>query len=572
MGLGTFLSDQLSTEPPQGDIAGATTILQHMKQQDLAINEAVFHSLLSAHAANRDPDSVTATLDVMAGSGLPIGAEGDFKLLPIKCWCSDRTVCSAYTVMISSYGLSGQWDMVSKTLEQAEVEGVKWNDADILAIILACTEGGLADQANTLLPLLPKHRGYFQEIRNFVPQLALNGNIRAAVELYTNLKNRDNFDKEGQARFLVNSVSKANVDVGQIFECVRRLEEDGFTSARQFLIQEAAYNWSEERCVQLAEFLDRENNNVQFNKDVFYKFMRLGSSKENHKQDANIMLNFLKNLHILKVKIPEQIIASDVIPSMYDPEEQPSKIVRKICTAVPNFKLGYISNAMLVYLLNAETNDHFNEALGLLLNVPIPFLKTDKWNSSLARSYLYTRDVDNTVTFMSAALLTCNGAEEKEADKVSRLSRLCRVLNYIGKQAHIIQPETLEDDLISAVLQGLVDNKIGLPVKTFNAVGLAELEQILKTDAAKELLKTAGEVWEEVGSKWSQEDKVKFYDESRQKLNEKRNHARKEKSPGTKPFDIDNLKSKEEYEEVQVCIHGFILNFLGYEIFISRKC
>ena len=111
--------------------------------------------------------------------------------------------------MISSYGLSGQWDMVSKTLEQAEVEGVRWNDADILAIILACTEGGLADQANTLLPLLPKHRGYFQEIRNFAPQLALNGNIRAAVELYTNLKNRDNFDKEGQARFLVNSVAKA---------------------------------------------------------------------------------------------------------------------------------------------------------------------------------------------------------------------------------------------------------------------------------------------------------------------------------------------------------------------------
>ena len=78
MGSGTFLSNQLPTEPQQGDIAGATTILQHMKQQDLAINEAVFHSLLSAHAANRDPDSVTATLDVMAGSGLPIGAEGDF--------------------------------------------------------------------------------------------------------------------------------------------------------------------------------------------------------------------------------------------------------------------------------------------------------------------------------------------------------------------------------------------------------------------------------------------------------------------------------------------------------------
>ena len=60
----------------QGDIAGATAILQHMKKQDLAINEAVFHSLLAAHCLNLDPDSVASTLEVMTNSGLNIGADG----------------------------------------------------------------------------------------------------------------------------------------------------------------------------------------------------------------------------------------------------------------------------------------------------------------------------------------------------------------------------------------------------------------------------------------------------------------------------------------------------------------
>ena len=54
-------------------------ILQHMKKQDLAINEAVFHSLLAAHCLNFDPDSVSSTLEVMTNSGLNIGADGKFE-------------------------------------------------------------------------------------------------------------------------------------------------------------------------------------------------------------------------------------------------------------------------------------------------------------------------------------------------------------------------------------------------------------------------------------------------------------------------------------------------------------
>ena len=55
---------------------------------------------------------------------------------------------------------------------------------------------------------LPKKRGFFQEVRNCVPQLALNGNVDAAVDLYVGLKNRDGFEKEGQGMFVVSSITR----------------------------------------------------------------------------------------------------------------------------------------------------------------------------------------------------------------------------------------------------------------------------------------------------------------------------------------------------------------------------
>ena len=33
----------------QGDLEGAKKILEHMKSQDIAINETVFHSLIKGH-------------------------------------------------------------------------------------------------------------------------------------------------------------------------------------------------------------------------------------------------------------------------------------------------------------------------------------------------------------------------------------------------------------------------------------------------------------------------------------------------------------------------------------------
>ena len=48
----------------QGNISGASTVLQHMKNNDMPINENVFISLLRAHCAKQDEQSIQSTLQV----------------------------------------------------------------------------------------------------------------------------------------------------------------------------------------------------------------------------------------------------------------------------------------------------------------------------------------------------------------------------------------------------------------------------------------------------------------------------------------------------------------------------
>ena len=433
--------------------------------------------------------------------------------------------------------------MVQDTLEKVEMaEKVKLSDSDIFTIMLGCTEGGLLEESLSLIPQLPMNRGYFQEVRNHVPQLALMGNIDAAVSLYNNLKNRDNFDKEGQAMFLVSSVARSDAEIEKIFEAVLKLEENGFVTARQYLVEEASYNWSGEKILKLKEILANSDKKLQINDDLLYKFLR---SYIKHENDMERILLALKNMRELGVKIPEPLLANDVIPAMYKPEVLPGKLIKTINQVLPNFSFDYLANAMTIYLLNSGSQEHFDECKAFFLNVPF-MTKPDKWNSSLARAYLNTKDVDTTVTIMTLTALRIG-----PNDKI-KTERFFRVLNYIGKQAHIIQPGVPEEELISPIIRGLIDNKIGIPLNLFQAQGLEQLNGYMKSEDSKKLLEESRGVWEEAAPKWTFENSLEKCKQMKEEwsLSQRRKNGDR-KSP-RRSYDVKSLNSKEELEEIQV--------------------
>ena len=446
--------------------------------------------------------------------------------------------------MAASYGKAGQWEMVTKTLDKAATANVKLTDADYLTIIQACSDSGLT-QSNSLIEKLPKQRGFFQEVRNIVPQLALSGNIGAAVELYTSLKNRDNFDKEGQGMFIVSSIARSGADVDTILEAISKLEEDGFNTAIQFLLQEAAFNWAEEDCQKLSEALEKTEKKVEISADILYKYVR-GSAMQHENVDT--LLKFLRNLRSMNVKIPEPMMGSDIIPKVWNTNQQPIVAVNRILQALPNFSQSYICNGMLLHLLNSETAEKFNEAVGFILNINMG-LKPDKWNSSLARAYLNTNDIDNFVTVLSYTALD-SLAHPKVEDCERKLNYVYKSLFYVGKQAHILQAGVTIDKLLAPVLQQLIDVKVGIPsdIPVYQDI----LDQ-LQDEASKSLLLKAGDVWKENKSSWTKENVSAFLETRKSIFNEKMK-SKRASSPKLEELKVDfkSLKSKQELEAVQV--------------------
>jgi leucine-rich PPR motif-containing protein len=148
-----------------GNVAGATTVLEHMKEQDMAISEHVFLGLLSAHCLNLDHASVASTLEVMAASGLLVGPQ-------------------AHALLAASYGRAGAWDQVVQALDRAKAEDVHLDDVDIFNVMIGCCRGGLQEKAGELMGRLPKKAGYFQKMRNAVPQIVHAGGVRLATDIF----------------------------------------------------------------------------------------------------------------------------------------------------------------------------------------------------------------------------------------------------------------------------------------------------------------------------------------------------------------------------------------------------
>ena len=203
-----------------GDIAGATTVLQHMKENDLAINESVLLSLLSAHCAKDDQDSVASTLSTMSSADINIGVD-------------------VFTIMAVSYARSGNWERVRETLEKANSKNIQFDDSNIFTIMRACVDGNLVQESFSMIEKMPRKRGFFQELRNNIPYLAQSGSIPLLMELFFKKEDKAGFDKSSQGAYLVSSITKSGAPVEEIVSAVLSLEDRGYTLAVQQMLQEA---------------------------------------------------------------------------------------------------------------------------------------------------------------------------------------------------------------------------------------------------------------------------------------------------------------------------------------------
>ena len=249
----------------EGNIAGvATTMVENGQDMAMVINKAVFISLLKGH--NNDFNAGTTTQE-MSVSELSLGVD-------------------TITAMAYSYVRAVNWVKVEEVLMNA-VEGDLWlDDGDIFYVILACSQAGLHEESQSLVSKLYRKREYFQ--------LPVSGNVETAIE-----------NKEG---------ARSGVSLKAMLDTKRRIEDVGYTSAMQFLVQEAEPSWSEEKCMRLVELVKKEKgvDSLQWKTDLELLFktiranLQLEKSPERFHQTSDLeMLNPVLKEHVrLQIGVP----------------------------------------------------------------------------------------------------------------------------------------------------------------------------------------------------------------------------------------------------------------------------
>ena len=469
-----------------GDIAGATTILHHMKNKDMAINESVLLSLLSVHCANNDQDSVSSTLNSISNADINLGVD-------------------VHTTMAVSYARSGNWAKVEETLEQAVSNNVIFDDSHIFSIMKACVDGDLVKESFSLIEKLPRKRGFFQELRNAIPHLSKSGNIPLLMDLAFRKEDRSGFDKSSQGAHLTSYIVKSGAELTEIVAAVLRLEENGYSLAIQQMLQEASYNWSADQCKALREELDRAIGDRSPEMHVGKAFSFLNDVFESDKEPAK-MLKCLENFIICGVPVSQDFVALQLLPAMLELNLTRARdAVYQIRQSCPKVAASHLGNSVLKHLLNrAVSSEVFNLAVEFFLYNNIVYSKANNWNSSLSRAYLTTRDVENMTTMIFL------GQRKKvlfDKDPLVALNQLFKSLVFIQKQAQIFQPGVSSDDLLAPVIEDLIKHNIGIPrdVDCYN-----NIQESIQSDAVKELLVKASDVWENAEAYWTDDNMSSF--------------------------------------------------------------
>ena len=146
-----------------GDIIGATAILEHMKEKKIAMNECVFHSLIIGHCRSDDFNSGKDVMKIMVDAGIDVSSD---------------------TKMIYVMELARAEKDFRKELDNIVEGGGLLSDHEFLKLMILLLEKGNKAAALEMVDMLPKKRGFYQEIRNFIPAMLATGDLELPISVY----------------------------------------------------------------------------------------------------------------------------------------------------------------------------------------------------------------------------------------------------------------------------------------------------------------------------------------------------------------------------------------------------
>uniref|UniRef100_A0A8D8WCH4 Leucine-rich PPR motif-containing protein, mitochondrial n=1 Tax=Cacopsylla melanoneura TaxID=428564 RepID=A0A8D8WCH4_9HEMI len=208
-----------------GNIDGATKILEFMRDKAFPISEGVFNALIFGHAQAKDMQSAEAILGTMSAAGLEPSAQ-------------------TYTTLMCGYAKHGDMESLRRIMVQCEGGLV---NGDYLDVVNALAVNGHEQYVDEIIGKIQPGVGYSADAANHIYQLVNKGQLETAYRVVKTLARSANINGEQLpvGGFLVRHMIKTNQPIDKVLAVCERLTDENlhphaFNLAVQLAVEHAS--------------------------------------------------------------------------------------------------------------------------------------------------------------------------------------------------------------------------------------------------------------------------------------------------------------------------------------------
>jgi leucine-rich PPR motif-containing protein len=464
-----------------GDIAGATTFLEEMKMRNMAIDTFVFRALIEGHCRVGDVKSAEAVLNVMEQSGITVELQ------------------THVTYCLGLIQAGKQWSEVAKLLETAmDSDRFQITEHDIFHLVIGLVRAKDVPGAKEALKYLPNKTGFFQLVRNVIPQLLYEGETDFALELYGRIAIDSEKSRGDFAMFVLRPLVFMETPLPYMMDLIKSLmdkyKQDIVARVLQACIEMNKIEYGRE----LSTLARAEFGEDAINADSYKVFLRMVMTRISGTEQV---MNFVSRLNELGITPDSRLLSLDIIPALIQADVGKGQSVlptlwRLRKSLVFNSKIDKpltwttINNAALRWLLNCGSQERFDQALECAVKTKLS-LMPGFWYSSLSRSYLETGDLETFIAFIF--LIRMSDPEQ---------TWLAMHLTTIHQLAHrsAYQADKSADQVLNNVLIALERHKLGLTRDVCDS-----LRSIVEDEAALEQLSKLQDLQAQHSIYWTNE-------------------------------------------------------------------
>lgn len=443
-----------------GDIEGATKILEYMREKQMPVNENVFNALIFGHSQAGDMNSAQGILSVMTQAGLEPSAD-------------------TYTTLLCGYARYGETNKMEEIINECEQKEVYLLDKDYLEIVYSLATNGHAQLVPSILSRVKKTIGYNQDAINFILRLINKGHDETAFAILETMvrSTRPDGSLMPVGNFFIRQLVKANRDVDTILSYCKKLEEKGLYERGLLLATEISLEQGkEELAYKLLEHLKQDG--LEIRQHFFWPLIIAKASDRTGKGIVEV----LQRMQTFDLTPNHETLRDWVLPNLQGKSSEVLSLLRDANVSLGSSACGLVCNLLI--------KNEIAEAATIASSVAAYYVP-DLIKRPLTNALYATQDINSYITILrqvhenlkrvSSYTDSQDGALDGPAVIGSFLIDICQARrNYI--------------QLVPKVLEALVEQ--GLSVTTSCAEWLENRLGEQMTDHISDLLGrlTSGEL------------------------------------------------------------------------------